>query len=86
MAIKFKVSEAAPPDRVSELLTDLARHGYVAQRMFPKQQRPKLASIYVIRGQPDSSLPEVEKVLAPYRETLIEYVEGSIERHLAGSA
>ncbi len=85
MAIKFKVAESAPADVVAKMLANLAEHGFVAQRLFPKQDRPKLASIYVIRGEPDGSLPAVKAVLAPFGTSTVEYVEGGVDRHIAGA-
>jgi acetolactate synthase regulatory subunit len=78
MSIKFKIAADVPEARVEQVLEALRGRGFVAERMFPGQQRATLARIYVVRSG-DVPAAEVANALERFGAD-IEYVEGPVVR------
>jgi hypothetical protein len=78
MSVKFKLSSSANKKSVDRVLGTLVDRGLVAQQLFPMQQRPSLARMYVIRS-PTADVKVVQKVLEPFGSA-VEYVEASVDR------
>jgi acetolactate synthase regulatory subunit len=82
MSVKFKIADDAPEARVEQVLEALRGRGFVAERMFPGQQRAKLARIFVIRSG-DAQAAEVANALERFGAD-VEYVEGAVTRKVVG--
>jgi acetolactate synthase regulatory subunit len=78
MSVRFKLSADAPEARVEQALEALRSRGFVAERMFPDQQRAALARIYVVRAT-GVQAAEVANALERFG-TDVEYVEGPVTR------
>lgn len=85
LAVSFKVkfSERLAPDARKRLVRVLARDGLDLHPLFPRQRRPKLASIYEVSAGPGLRLADVRRMLAKYDDD-VDYVEGAVKRAPAG--
>ena len=83
MAIKFKLAEEMSGERAEQLVGALARHGFSARRLFPRQERRSLATIYVVGDAGDEKIEEIKHILDDAGGSL-EFIEGSTERHPLG--
>jgi hypothetical protein len=81
MSVKFKLSPTASEACVREVLDALTSSGLTARRLFPDQERPALARMFIVRASNTRS--EVAKVLARFGSD-VEYVETDVERKPRG--
>jgi acetolactate synthase regulatory subunit len=82
MSVKFKISVDAPEACIEQVLEVLRGRGLVAERMFPGQQRPALARIFIIRST-GVQAAEVASALERFGDH-IEYIEGTVSRKAVG--
>ena len=83
MSVKFKLAPRASKKNVERALDALADEGLKADQMFPRQTRPALRRLYVIRS-PKADVRKVKKVLAAL-EVAVEYVEAGVSRKTIAS-
>ena len=81
MSIKFKLSSSASEACVIEVLDALTSSGLTAHRLFPDQERPALARMFIVRTSTTRS--EVANVLERFGSD-VEYVETDVERKPRG--
>lgn len=78
MSVKFKLSANASEASVRGVLDELSQRGLVADRLFPEQQRPALARMFIIRS-PAAEPAAVAAALERFGSD-VEYVERDVKR------
>ena len=78
MSVKFKISPSATEQSVKDVLKELGDRGLAADPMFPKQKRPALKRMFIIRS-PGAKVTAVSKALEQFGGD-VEYVEGAVKR------
>ena len=78
MSVKFKLSADASEASVKHVLDALNERGLAADRLFPDQQRPSLARMFIIRA-PSAQVADVAATLERFGSD-VEYVESDVKR------
>jgi hypothetical protein len=78
MSVKFKLSANASEASVLSVLDELRQRGLAAERLFPEQQRPSLARMFIIRS-PEAKPDAVAAALERFGSD-VEYVESDVKR------
>jgi hypothetical protein len=81
--LKFKISDSASQVQVEKIVGELALEGIAIRQLFPNQKRLQLRRVYAVEGGKVESEPKLRTLLKRFGDE-IEFVEGKIERKLAG--